>query len=332
MGNVTVLRRSLLLSSLLAPSAGAALLVGLPRPAQAAPMFRSLHMFVPANPGGGWDGLGRAIEQVAREGGLVETFQFENVGGAGGMVGLPRFISQRRNKPDSLLVGGSIMVGAAISNKSPYSLKDVAPIARLTAEAAAIVVPADSAYKDVGQFAAALKADPRAVPVAGGSAGGTDHIVLGQLIKAMGRSAKDANFVAFAGGGPAMAAILGGQVKAGISGWAEFSEQVKAGRLRALATSGEKRTDPNVPTLKESGLDVVATNWRGVFGPPGLKPDGHEALIRFVTALHGLPAWKQLLETRGWDDDFLAGKEFETFLAEDTKTTESVLKDLGLAA
>ena len=208
----------------------------------------------------------------------------------------------------------------------------MAPGARLTAEAAAIVVPADSAYKDVGQFAAALKADPRAVPVAGGSAGGTDHIVLGQLIKAMGRSAKDANFVAFAGGGPAMAAILGGQVKAGISGWAEFSEQVKAGRLRALATSGEKRTDPNVPTLKESGLDVVATNWRGVFGPPGLKPDGHEALIRFVTALHGLPAWKQLLETRGWDDDFLAGKEFETFLAEDTKTTESVLKDLGLAA
>src|SRR5690349_12436118 len=83
----------------------------LPGLADAEQRFASLYMFIPAGPGGGWDGLGRAIEQVARQAGLVGTFQFENVGGAGGTVGLPRFVAQRRGRPDSLMVGGSIMVG-----------------------------------------------------------------------------------------------------------------------------------------------------------------------------------------------------------------------------
>ncbi|MBR0652569.1 tripartite tricarboxylate transporter substrate binding protein [Roseomonas terrae] len=303
----------------------------LPRLAAAQQRFASLYVFVPAGPGGGWDGLGRAIEQAARASSLVGTFQFENVGGAGGMVGLPRFLSQRRGRADSLMIGGSVMVGAALTNKTPVSLQNTVPVARMTEEAGVIIVPANSPYRTITELADALKANPRSVAVAGGSAGGTDHIILGLMLQKLGRQPREASFVAFPGGGPAQAAILGGQVAAGISGWSEFSEQIKAGRVRALATTGERRLDPDVPTLKESGLDVVATNWRGVFGAPGINATQRQALVDLMTAIHASEAWRRILADRGWEDAFLTGAPFDQFLERDRSETESVLKDLGLA-
>jgi putative tricarboxylic transport membrane protein len=288
-------------------------------------------MFIPAGPGGGWDGLGRAIEQVAREAGLVGSFQFENVGGAGGMVGLPRFVSQRRGRPNALLVGGSVMVGAGITNKSPVTIKDVVPVARMTEEVGVVVVPANSEFRDIAGLIAALRSNPGAVAVGGGSAGGTDHITLGLILKALGRTPREASYVAFAGG-PAQAAILGGQVKAGISGYSEFSEQIKAGRMRALATTGETRSQPDLPTLKESGLDVVTANWRGIFAAPGVTAAQRQALVELMTTIHALPSWRQMVTTRGWDDAFLAGDAFAQYLARDITATEEVLRDLGLAS
>ncbi|WP_244457181.1 Bug family tripartite tricarboxylate transporter substrate binding protein [Roseomonas fluvialis] len=310
---------------------GAAALGLTPRLARAQQRFASIYMFVPAGPGGGWDGLGRAIEQAARAASLVGTFQFENVGGAGGTVGLPRFLSQRRGRADALMVSGSVMVGATLTNKTPVTLQNTVPIARMTAEAGVIIVPANSPIQNIGQLADALKANPRAVSVAGGSAGGTDHIILGLMLQKLGRQAREASFVAFPGGGPAQAAILGGQVTAGISGWSEFSEQIKAGRVRALATTGETRLDPAVPTLKESGIDVVAINWRGVFGAPGINPTQRQALVDLMIAIHATEAWRRILADRGWEDAFLTGVPFEQFLERDRADMEGVLKDLGLA-
>src|SRR5919202_712958 len=250
------MRRRQLLLAVPASAAAFGLTASGPARAQQTQRFSSLYMFIPAGPGGGWDGLGRAIEQVARQAGLVGNFQFENVGGAGGSVGLPRFVGQRRGRPDSLMVAGSVMVGATLTNRTPVDIKDGTPVARMPEEVGVVVVPASSDIQDIKGFLEALKANPGGMSVAGGSAGGTDHITLGLILKALGRSAKDGSYVAFAGGGPAQAAILGAQVKAGISGWSEFAEQIKSGRMRALATTGETRTAPDVPTLKESGVDV----------------------------------------------------------------------------
>jgi putative tricarboxylic transport membrane protein len=314
----------------LAAALGAAAASAAGRGASAQQRFSSIYMFVPAGPGGGWDGLGRAIEQAARAAGLVGSFQFENVGGAGGTVGLPRFLSQRRGRPDSLIVAGSVMVGAALTNRTPVSLRDTVPIARMTEEAGVVIVPASSEHRDIASLMAALRASPGQVSVAGGSAGGTDHIILGLMLRAAGRQARDAAFVAFPGGGPAQAAILGGQVKAGISGWSEFSEQIRAGRVRALATTGERRLDPNVPTLKESGIDVVATNWRGVFAAPGINATQRQALVDLMAAVHASEPWKRILADRGWEDAFQTGAELERFLERDRADTEAVLRDLGL--
>jgi putative tricarboxylic transport membrane protein len=324
---MTTTRRRLLAAAALAPAATLAA-----PGARAQQRFESIFMFIPAGPGGGWDSTGRAIEQAARAAGLVGSFQFENVGGAGGMVGLPRFVNQRRNQANALMVGGSVMVGAGITNKSPVTIEHVQPVARLTEEAGVIVVPASSEVRDWAALAAKLRANPGSVPVGGGSAGGTDHIALALILKALGRNPREASYVAFAGGGPANAAILGGQVAAGISGYSEFAEQIKAGRMRALATTGERRVPgTDIPTLKELGLDVVATNWRGVFCPPGLSAPQRQALIDLMTAIHATPQWKEILAARAWADAFLAGDAFAAFLKQNIAATEAVLKDLGLA-
>jgi len=304
-------------------SMGGALGAGLALPAwaQAKPLFDTINMFVPAAPGGGWDGTARAIERAAKVSGLVGNFQFENVGGAGGMIGLPRFVNQRKGQGNSLMVGGSVMVGAGITNKSPVTMRNVVPVARLTEESSVIVVPAGGKIKTWNELVAALKANPKAVSVAGGSAGGTDHIVLGLMIKELGRNPREAAYVAFAGGGPA-----------GISGYSEFEDQIKAGRMIPLAVSGNIRIPGvNVPTMRELGLNVAVANWRGVFAAPGVTTAQRDKLFELMSKLNQSAAWQQELVTRKWTGVFLAELPFEREINKDITETEAVLKDLGLA-
>ena len=314
----------------LGAAAGASLT--LPAWAETKPLIASISMFVPAAPGGGWDSTARAIERAAKAAGLVGNMQFENVGGAGGMVGLPRFVNQRKGQGNTLMVGGSVMIGAGIANKSPVTIKDVTPIARLTEEAGVIVVPANGKIKTWKELEAAIKANPKAVSVAGGSAGGTDHLILGMLIKALGKNPREAAYVAFAGGGPANAAILGGQVTAGISGWSEFEEQIKTGRMIPLAVSGKRRIPGvSVPTLTELGVNVTESNWRGVFAPPGISAAQRDAMIDFMTKLNASSQWRQELETRKWTDAFMTERPFERDLAKDIEEKVVLMKELGLA-
>ncbi|KQZ33275.1 C4-dicarboxylate ABC transporter substrate-binding protein [Mesorhizobium sp. Root552] len=291
-----------------------------------------LSIFVPAAPGGGWDQTARTMDQVMRKENLISGSQITNVGGAGGAVGLPQFVSQWAGKGNSLMVAGMVMVGALLTNKSPVTLDQVTPIARLTGEFEAIVVPAASPFKTVQEFAAALKADPTKVPVAGGSAGGSDHILFGLIAKTVGVPATSLSYVPFAGGGEALAALLGNQVAAGISGYGEFAEQVKAGTLRLLAvSSGERQEGIDAPTLKESGIDVELFNWRGVFAPPGISDDDKAAMIALVEKMAGSAAWAEECKNRNWSSILLTGDDYVKFVNEDRTRIEAILKDLGLA-
>ena len=139
----------------------------------------SLQIFVPAAPGGGWDSTARTMEMAMKTDGIAKDFKFEHAPGAGGAVGLPKFLSTKKGQADALLVGGMVMVGALIANKSPVSMKDLTPVARLTGECEVLVVPAASPLKTIKDWAEAFKADPGKMSVAGGSAGGTDHILDG---------------------------------------------------------------------------------------------------------------------------------------------------------
>jgi len=320
-----MLRRDFLKTSV---AAGA--LAGMSAPAFAQTMDR-LRMYIPAAPGGGWDQTGRTMEQAMRAAGIVNNFQFENVPGAGGAVGLPRFLGMR-GQGDILMVAGMVMVGSLIANKSPVKITDATPIARLTGEYQVVVVPPNSPHKDMKSLAAAVKANPGSVSWAGGSAGGTDHILVGMIGQTLGVEPKAMSYVAFSGGGPAQAALLGGQTTAGVSGWGEFAEQVKAGRLRAIGLSAPARqAGIDVPTLKEQGIDVELANWRGVFGAAGISAAQRTALTAVVERMAKSSQWKDECTKRDWTQILMTGDEFGRYVTAEVARIEGVLKNLGLA-
>ena len=165
----------------------------------------NLKMMIPANPGGGWDLTGRALAAAMQSAKVVQSVQFDNKGGAAGTIGLAQFVNGARGDPNALLVGGMVMVGGIILNKSPVDLSMVTPIARLTSEYVVITVPASSPHKTMADLAKAFKADPGKISWGGGSAGGTDHILIGLVAKAIGADPAKINYVPFKGGGEAIA-------------------------------------------------------------------------------------------------------------------------------
>ena len=214
---------------------------------------------------------------------------------------------------------------------SAEGLKDVTPIARLTGEYSLVVVPAASRLATVKDLLDAIKADPGAVSIAGGSAGGNDHIVAGMLAQAIGVDGAKVNYIAFSGGGDSLATLIGNQVAAGVGGYSELIAQVKAGRLRALGlTSQARMPGVDIPTLKEQGVDVVLVNWRGVMAPPGISPEQKQATLGLIDKVVRAPGWSAQLATNQWVDLHLAGDAFSAYVADENGRVSKVLSGLGL--
>jgi putative tricarboxylic transport membrane protein len=289
----------------------------------------ALKMMIPANPGGGWDQTGRALGAAMQSAKLVSGIQYDNKGGAAGTIGLAQFVSGAKGDSNAVMVGGMVMVGGIILNKSPVNLSQVTPIARLTSEWEVIVVPAQSPHKTLADLLKTFKENPGKVSWGGGSAGGTDHILAGMIARAIGVEPAKVNYVAFKGGGEAVAAILGGHVTAGVSGVGEFAEQIKAGKMRALAVSAPGKFE-GIPSLKEQGVNVELGNWRGVFGAPGITPQQRDALVKLVKDATETPAWKATLEKLGWTPVFLGGDAYKSFLDEDTRRVAGIIESLGI--
>ncbi|MEZ5648892.1 MAG: tripartite tricarboxylate transporter substrate-binding protein [Alphaproteobacteria bacterium] len=287
-------------------------------------------LMAPASPGGGWDQTARALQTAMTTANVAKSVQVTNVPGAGGAIGLAQFAGDKGNG-QSMMVAGMVMVGALLTNKSPVDLSQTTPLARLTGEYEVIVVPADSPFKNLSDLVKALKADPGKVAFAGGSAGGTDHILVGLFAKAVGVDPTKINYVPFSGGGEALAALLGNQVAAGVSGWGEFEGQIKAGKLRALAISApQKIPGIDVPTAKEQGVNLELANWRAVFGPSGLSETAKMDQLKAIDAAVKSASWQETLKQKGWDNQYLAGDKFVTYLAEEQTRIAGVLKEIGL--
>ena len=289
----------------------------------------TLKMMIPANPGGGWDQTGRNLAAAMQSAKLVSSVQFDNKGGAAGTIGLAQFVNSAKGDANSVMIGGMVMVGGIILNKSPVNLSQVTPIARLTSEWEVIVVPANSPHQTMADLVKAFKENPGKVSWGGGSAGGTDHILIGLIAKDVGVDPAKINYVAFKGGGEAIAAILGGHVTAGVSGLGEFAEQIKSGKMRALAQSSPKKLE-GIASLKEQKINVELGNWRGIFGAPGLTPQQRDGLVKLVKSATETPAWKQTLEKLGWEGWYLGGEDYAKFLREDEKRVGAIIESLGL--
>jgi len=291
----------------------------------------NLKMLVPANPGGGWDQTGRGFAQALQQNDIVKKIQIDNKGGAAGTIGLAQFVNSAKGDPNAVMIGGSVMVGGIALNKSPVSVTQVTPIARLTGEYDVLVVPANSPIKSLKELIAQFKSNPGSVSWGGGSAGGTDHIIVAMIAQASSVDPSKINYIPFAGGGEAQAAIMGGHVTVGLSGWNEFAGQIEAKKLRPIAvTSGKRLPGIDVPTLKEQGVDVELSNWRGIFAAPGITDDQRKALTAVVDKAVHTKTWQDLLAKNGWADAYLVGDAFKTYLDSEIKQTEKIISSLGL--
>jgi putative tricarboxylic transport membrane protein len=219
-----------------------------------------------------------------------------------------------------------------VANGSPHSLTDTTPLARLTTDYQVIVVAADSPLTDVPALASAMQADVAAVSISGGSAGGVEQIMAGLLAQAVGADPAKVSYVAHSGGGEALTTVLSGRSTIGIFGLSEIEPQIEAGTVRALAVSSADRLPslPDVPSLKESGLDVVVENWRGIVAPAGISEEQERALEDMIVRMAHTDAWRDALAKRGWGDALLAGPEFEDFVRSEQERVSRVLSQIGL--
>ena len=321
-------------SALLASGCGATAYKAEPGGSAAAPSgpLTGVRMMVPNTAGSGYDTTARAVAKVMDDTELTRNVEVFNLAGAGGTVGLSRLVSEKSNGKLMMMMGLGV-VGAQYTNKSQANLSQTTPIAKLIEESGAIVVAKDSPYKTINDLVTAWKANPKALAVGGGSVpGGPDHLLPMQLAQAVGIDPKQVNFVAYDGGGDLLPAVLGGKVAFGASGFGEFLDQVESGDVRVLAISGPERISSiDAPTLKESGIDLEFTNWRGLVAPPDIPEADLAALAAAVDAMHKSEDWKAVLAKNGWTDAYLPAAEYTPFLTDQTKRVESVLSELGLA-
>jgi putative tricarboxylic transport membrane protein len=288
----------------------------------------SVKMLIPANPGGGWDTTGRELGKAMTASGAVKNIQYDNKGGAAGAIGIAQFVNSAKGDPNALMMGGMVMVGGLIQNKSPVTIDQVTPVARLTSEYEVIVVPANGP-KTLKELIEKFKANPGSVSWGGGSAGGTDHILAGLIAKDVGVAPAKVNYVPFKGGGEAVSAIIGGHVTAGISGLSEFSQHIKSGKMRALAVSSAKSFD-GIPSLKEQGVNVELANWRGIFGAPGITKAQRDELVKVVETATRSKEWKESLKKNDWEDYYLAGDAYGQYIQAENKRIGDILGTLTL--
>ncbi|MBF8184978.1 tripartite tricarboxylate transporter substrate binding protein [Nonomuraea sp. K274] len=290
---------------------------------------RNMHVVVGNSPGGGYDTMARQIAKTLSDTKIVNRTDVINKPGADGTVALQQLVNQK-GQADTLMTTGLAVTGAVLANKAPVTLKDVTPIARVLEEPSIIAVSASSPYKTLDQLLEAWKENPGKVPGGGGAVGGPDYTYIMLLAKAAGIDPKEVNFVQYDGGGELLPAVLGNKVAFAASGYAEWADQIESGELRVLAvSSAERLAEVNAPTLKEQGVDLVFSNWRGFIAPPGISEDDKNKLIDVFRRLRDKPEWKQTLQKNGQYDAFLAGPEFGTFMATEQDRIGQILKEAG---
>lgn len=280
---------------------------------------RPLTIMAPANPGGGTDQIARLMQSAITLGKLSpRPIEVINRGGAAGAIGLADLVSRHHGDPHIIMASGSSVISSTVTQNTALRLTDAEPLARLVLDHLIVAAPASSPFATIHEFLDAFRKNPGAITWCGGSAGGVDHILVGLIAEACGIPMANVRYIAYAGGGAASAALLGGQVTVGVTGYSEWRGLAQEGRLRILAAaSAERFGDRQVPMLQEAGLDVLFHQWRGVFAAPGLEPEHLAWWQSVIERMHASDAWRQYITRSGWEDGYLARDEFRRLVIAD---------------
>lgn len=299
--------------------------------AQAAWPSRSITMIVPFPPGGLADLVARPVaEAMSRD--LGQPVVIENRAGAGGGIGMG---AAAKAKPDGytiLLALSSLTVipeADVVLGRAPmFTLPDLRPIARFTADPTVLAVRADAPWKTLQAFMADAKARPGAINYGSSGNYGTMHVPMEILSQAAGVKM---THVPFTGAGPAVVALLGGQIDAVSSGPATVLQHIKAGKLRVLAHWGNERlaSMPEVPSLKETGYNAEYAQWSGMFIPQA-TPEPVAQRLRAAARFAAQDARvKEVIQNAGSPVLYQDSADFEKYVQADAKRMVDVVKRIG---
>ncbi len=291
---------------------------------------KQIETVVHTGPGGGSDLFARAIAEMLQKEKLIsQRMQVVNKSGGGPAVAMA-YLAEK--KGDTHTVG--FYTGVWVTNplttvEATVTLKDLTPITRMVLEPAVIAVKADSPYKTVKDFIEAAKKNPKQLNQSGGTILSRDNLMRLLLQKATGAQW---NFISFPSGGERLSNLLGGHVQMMVIEPQEAGEQIRAGNLRVIATLTEKRLAalPNVPTIKEQGIDVpLIPQARGMLLPPAAPKEVIAYWEGVFDAFVKTPSWKQYVEQNQFEDAYLKGAALNKFIDALKDQMREVLKEAG---
>jgi tripartite-type tricarboxylate transporter receptor subunit TctC len=292
---------------------------------------KPIQMVVPFPPGGVADITGRPTAQIMSKM-LKQPIVIVNKPGAGGAIGMATVAKGRPDGYTLLMALSSVSiipVAERLQGRTPsYSLKELAPIALVSADPTVLVVRADGPYKSVKDFVAAAKANPGKINYSSSGVYGTLHVAMEIFANAAGIKLYH---IPYQGGGPAVAALLGSQVEALASGPSAAIGQIKGGRMRALAVWGDKRlaSMPEVPSMKELGYDAEFYIWSGLFVPAGTPAAITTKLRNTVRQVVSEPEFKDAMAKIETPIAYLDAPEFAKFVERDAKRLEAAVVKIG---
>ncbi len=311
--------------------AGLAGLMGLPALAQDDYPSKPISMLVPFPPGGVADTVGRPVAEAMGRA-LKQSMVVENKGGAGGGIGMAQVAKARPDGYSVLMALSSIVVlpeADKVLKRAPmFTLDQLKPVARFTADPTALVVRADSPWKTYKDFMAAAKAKPGAITFGSSGNYGTMHVPMEQLKAATNSFMLH---VPYTGAGPAVLALLAGQVDALATGPSSVMQHVRAGKLRVLAHWGEGRLAalPDVPSFKELGVPISYSQWAGLFVPAGTPEPVVAKLRQAAKAAAEDQRAKQALAAAGTAFQYQDAPEFERFVQADARAMAALVQRIG---
>jgi tripartite-type tricarboxylate transporter receptor subunit TctC len=311
--------------------AGALMLPALPAAAQEIFPTRPIQMIVPFPPGGVADITGRPVAHVMGRL-LKQSVVVVNKGGAGGAVGAAQAAHAQPDGYTILMALSSISVlpvADRLQGRPPaYELDQLAPIALISADPTVLVVRADGPYRTLKDLVDAAKAKPATINYGSSGVYGTLHVAMEIFAEAAGIKLFH---IPYQGGGPAVAALLGGQIDALASGPAAAIGQIKGGKMRALAVWGDKRlaSMPDVPSMKELGYDATFYIWSGLFAPAATPPAVMSVLRDAVRRTVEDAEFKDAMAKVETPIAYLDAPEFKVFLDRDAARLRLAVERIG---
>jgi len=291
----------------------------------------------PANPGGGWDFTCRQVGKTMQDLGAVPgTVQVTNLAGGGGGVAFAEVVNKRKDDSNLIVAASSATATRLAQGAYPgNTMEQVRWLASVGADYGIIAVAKNSAINTLPELMDQIKADPKSVSVAGGSAvGGWDHLKVLLAAKKSGiEDVRTIKYVAFDGGGEAVTQLLAGSVQAFTGDASEAKGFVDSGDIKVIAVLAPERLEGDFaafPTAREQGIDVIGANWRGFYAPGGMSAEAYDYWVAAIGKVYDSPEWKAVMAQSGLAPLNLRGADFNAFVGDSVASIQALSKEIGL--